>query len=143
MSARELLKDLWENQEIPDYLGVFHESGDFYEFEDHQLKKIPLVVHEDSEPEPVTIFDRCFIYNKRLEVLCGEGLGFGSNGFVLLLNTETNTPVWSFFSGWSNPFNTLINTGSYIVAVSTTGSVLRFKVSTIEQPFQEMFLSVT
>ena len=134
--------ELWKKQEIPDYVGLLHESGDFYDFENHQLRKAPLVVDEDSEPESVTIYDRCSLYNSPLEVLCGEGLSFGSNGFVLLLNTETSTPIWSFFSSQTNPFNKLIDTGQYIVSISTSGTIFRFRVPNLNEPLKEVFLSI-
>ena len=143
MFNKSMFKDLWENQEIPGHVGLLHESGNFYEFDNHHLKQVPLTVDADDEPEAVSIFDRCQIFNRPLEVICGEGLGFGSNGFVLLLNTETNTPIWSFFSGESNPFYKLLDTGQYIVAISTSGSLFRCRVPSLDQPLREVFLSIT
>ena len=137
-----MFDDLWNSQEIPGHVGLLHASGDFYIFENYQFKKSEQIIDKDSEPESVTIFDRYRLYNSCLEVVCGEGLSFGSNGFVILLDTKTNTPIWSLFSGETNPFNKIIDTGIYIVVISTSGTIFRFRVPTLEKPLREVFLSI-
>lgn len=143
MKDKQMLKELWKNQEVPGYVGLMHESGEFYEFDAQDRSiKVELIEDQETEPEPVAIFDRCAVFNQPLEVLCGEGLSFGSNGFVLLLNTQTDAPIWSFLSGYSNPFCQVIDTGLYIVVISTSGSVFRFRVPSFENPLRDVFLSV-
>ena len=134
--------ELWSNQEIPGHDGVLQETGNLYSFENYRLKAVQLNLEDCDEPESVAIFDRCAINNSPLEVLCGEGLSYGSNGFVLLLNTDTNIPVWTFLSSETNPFYKVIDTGQYIISLSTSGTIFRFKTPNLKEPLKDVFLSI-
>lgn len=63
-----------------------------------------------------------------LEVLCGQG-NHGSDGFLAVIDLNTNRLVWIASFDCSNPFDSAIFRDGNIIGQSTNGCVWTFKIA--------------
>lgn len=67
------------------------------------------------------------LFGGRYRVRVGEVSAHGSIGFVVLEETESQNLIWSLVSMDSNPFDQIEVKGGFVLALSTSGSVFRFR----------------
>jgi hypothetical protein len=120
------IESKWKNQEVPDIVGIVTSSGRVYSVDSHGLKET------GSLPEIIGWADIGILASSEIlggayRLVCGESCGHGSMGVIVMEDTRTRTPVWSFVSNESNPFDQIEEKGGYVVVLSTSGAVFRFR----------------
>jgi hypothetical protein len=116
----------WKDQRVPDFNGLICASGEIYAI-DHQK-----IIETDAKPKlddwlEVAILAQMELFGGRYIVKCGEASAHGSIGFIVLEEKESQDPIWSFVSETSNPFDQIEIKAGYVLVLSTSGAVFRFR----------------
>src|SRR5579862_8490931 len=116
----------WRELEIPDWDGIIDASGDAFRLVNGCLLRTepPLTVNFID----AVVMASLDLFPGRYRVRCGESCSHGSIGFVVLESAQTGDAVWSFVSSESNPFDQIEVKGGYVLVLSTSGAVFRFRV---------------
>ena len=121
----------WVSQQVRDFNGLVHAAGEIYEVRDTRMAR----VEENLEPGGwlnVGILAQEALYGGQYVVKCGEALEHGSIGVVVLESLQNDAPIWTFVSDQTNPFDQIEVKGPYILALSTSGAVFRFRAPSEE-----------
>ena len=120
------LRKFWKKLLVPDCEGLVHFDLTISEirqdgtFGDRAHARVPGWL-EASTLEVGTF------QHERYKVSCGEVSGHGSIGFVTVESTEVEEQVWVFVSERTDPFDQVILKGGYILVLSSSGAVFRFR----------------
>ena len=116
----------WMNQEVPNVNGLVLAHG--------ELCEVGLIGSasaygkwEEGDWLNVGILAQEELYGGRFLVKCGEACEHGSIGVVVLECAQSHRPIWMFVSDVSNPFDEIVFKGSWVLALSSAGAVLRFR----------------
>lgn len=115
----------WKNHEVPDYEGIIHSTGNAFTFKSGRLS--PSDPPKPSHFLSVSIMASLELFGGRYRVSCGEAAQDGSIGVIVLEGIENGDAVWSFASDQSNPFDQIEVKGGYVLVLSTSGAIFRFR----------------
>ena len=122
-----MLVTRWKNdQEVPDIEGIVSASGTHYEFQTTGLVK-SIGAIKPQEWLSVGVLAKRDLFGGRYRVKCGEATAHGSIGVVVLERIQSGAFLWSLVSRHSNPFDQIEIRGEYILVLSTSGAVFRFR----------------
>jgi hypothetical protein len=127
LGGKAMLGTRWkDDQEVPDIEGIVNASGTLYEFQTTGLiKSIDLI--KPQKWLSVGVLAKHDLYGGRYTVKCGEATAHGSIGVVVLESIQSGALLWSLVSWQSNPFDQIEIKGGYILVLSTSGAVFRFR----------------
>jgi hypothetical protein len=114
----------WRDSALPDWDGIVRASGHAFRILNGRLSPTDLPVQTDFVSIYVTA--SLDLFGGRYRVRCGES-SHGSIGFVVLEDAVSGDALWSFVSSESNPFDQIELKGSYVLVLSTSGSIFRFR----------------
>lgn len=117
---------LWSDKQVPHVEGILCATGTIYEFAGSTLKMSSAVLDIESHLNVVILASK-ILSGGQFSIHCGEALEHGSIGVVVLEDAFTQAPIWSFVSDQSNPFDQIEIKGGYVLALSTSGSILRIR----------------
>lgn len=115
----------WKDGEVPDFEGIVDASGHAFTLANGRLSPAELPQH--NRTLLVGVLASREIFSGRYRVKCGEAAQHGSIGVIVLEDSESGNAVWSFASEESNPFDQVEDKGSYVIVLSTSGAVFRFR----------------
>jgi hypothetical protein len=122
-----MLVTRWKNdQEVPDIEGIVTASGALYEFQTTGLAKSSDVI-KPQEWLSVGVLAKRDLYAGQYRVKCGEATAHGSIGVVVVESIQSGALLWSLVSRQSNPFDQIETKGGYVLVLSTSGAVFRFR----------------
>ena len=114
------------NEEVPDFDGILVAFGDSYEFHHTGLLKC-LEAPKPTGWLSVTVLASLDLYGGKYRVKCGESAQHGSIGVIVLENIVSGDAIWSLVSQDSNPFDQIEVKAGYVLVLSTSGAVFRFR----------------
>ena len=114
------------NEEVPDFDGILSAFGDAYEFHHTGLLKC-LEALKPTGWLSVTVLASLDLYGGKYRVKCGEAAQHGSIGVIVLESIVSGDAIWSLVSQDSNPFDQIEVKAGYVLVLSTSGAVFRFR----------------
>ena len=120
------MESRWQRQEVPDVDGIVTASGHIFAVDSNGIKETGRLP-ENVRWADLDIMASQTILDGNFRIVCGESSGHGSIGVVVMEDTKTQLPVWSMVSYESNPFDQIEVKAGYILVLSTSGTVFRFR----------------
>lgn len=145
MSPANLLQAKWEDEHCPIADGVFYVDGHAFLFEydgdastqytisDRIPTTLDAVLAEDPEAWTYVTPHTAVSSTTSTVKAIGGGAGFGADGFVAVVSTDTGRLRWIAFSQQSNPFHEVSVANDFVIARSTSGSTWSFPIDRPEQ----------
>jgi len=121
-----MLAAKWKELEVPDVEGITLASGERFTVDAAGLRPLS-APSETNGWLDVVVLDVADLFGGKYRVRCGEATAHGSIGVVVLEDAKTQEMVWCLVSEDSNPFDQIEIKGGYVVVLSTSSSVFRFR----------------
>lgn len=121
-----MISDRWKNFEVPDLEGVVTSSGQTFEFRDGVLIGTEQGLGWRRWLD-VSVLASLEILGGRYRVSCGEASAHGSIGVIVLEDMQLDVPAWVMVSSLSNPFDQIVLKGGFVLVLSSSGAVFRFR----------------
>ena len=125
------VRDAWEKLLVPDCEGLLDSENQFRELGVDGRLSAPRIrggwAYLDAQ-----VLGRESVLSGKYVVSCGEVSGHGSIGFAVVENTLNSTEFWVFVSENTDPFDQILVKGGFVLILSTSGFVLRFRLGSSE-----------
>ena len=115
----------WKNQMVRDFDGLVCASGEAFTLQGSAMVNVQQAQGQHDWID-VGIMAQAETGAGLYTVKCGESAAHGSIGVIVLESRQSGEPIWTFVSKESNPFDQIVIKGSYVLVLSTSGTVFRF-----------------
>jgi hypothetical protein len=137
LGSKSMFVERWKSsEEVPDFDGILSASGDAYKFHGTGIIKCAEVSVPSSWLD-VLVLASLDLYGGKYRVECGECAQHGSIGVIVFENIVSGDAIWSLVSEDSNPFDQIQEIAGYVLVLSTSGAVFRFRTE-----LQDVTLSI-
>lgn len=121
-----MLSDWWRGQKLPDVEGIVDAGGRLHAPSGTGFLPTGSAPGSHGELDVDLLASRDLPFFG-LRVECGEASAHGSIGVVVVRRLSDRSPLWALVSSRSNPFDQVEVKGPWVLVLSTSGAVLRFR----------------